>query len=146
GSVMVFTFGAAVLSSVLFGMLPALSAREVDLRSSMASRAVSGTSTMRVRQMLIAGQVALGVVLLAATGLLIRSLIHLQTLPPGFNAEGVVVAKASLDDVRFHNPAAFRKLLSESTSVMRQIPGVQNAAVGLSLPYERAVNDWVTIS
>src|SRR5205807_701458 len=85
---------------------------------------------------LVGGVVALTVVLLAASGLLIRTLVHLETLPPGFNPNGVIVAKASLDDVRFHDPAAFRKLLDEGTAAMRNIPGVQNAAVGLSLPYE----------
>ncbi|HVH70105.1 MAG TPA: ABC transporter permease, partial [Candidatus Dormibacteraeota bacterium] len=124
----------------------ALVARRVDLRSSMADRAAVKAGSVRVRQSLIAGEVALTVVLLAGSGLLIRSLIHLETLPPGFNPNGVMVAKASLDDVRYHDPAAFRKLLDESTAAMRQIPGVVNAAVGLSLPYERAVNDGVTIS
>jgi hypothetical protein len=57
-----------------------------------------------------------------------------------------MTAKASLDDVRFHDPATFRKLMDESTAAMRQIPGVQNAAVGLTLPYERALNDGVTLS
>ncbi len=101
---------------------------------------------MRLRQGLIAGEVALTVVLLAAAGLLIRTLIHLQTMPPGFNPTGVMTAKASLDDVRYHDPAAFRKLLNESLAAMREIPGVQNAAVGLTLPYERALISMVTLS
>jgi predicted permease len=95
---------------------------------------------------LIAGEVALTVVLLASAGLLIRTLIHLETLPPGFNPTGVITAKASLDDVRYHDPAAFRKLLNESLGAMREIPGAQNAAVGLTLPYERALLNGVTIS
>ena len=78
---------------------------------------------LRLRQALIAGEVALTVVLLAASGLLIRTLIHLETLPPGFDPNGVMIAKASLDDARFHDPATFRKLLDESTAAMRQIPG-----------------------
>ena len=146
GRVMVFTLAVSVLTSVLFGMLPALATRSVDLRSSMADRAVARAGSVLVRQTLIAGEVALTVVLLAGCGLLIRSLIHLETLPPGFNPNGVMVAKASLDDVRYHDPAAFRKLLDESTVAMRQIPGVQNAAVGLSLPYESILNGGVTLS
>ena len=146
GRVMAFTLVVSLLTSVLFGMLPALATRKVDLRSSMASRCVARGGSVRLRQALIAGEVALTVVLLAASGLLIRTLIHLETLPPGFNPNGVMTAKASLDDARFHDPAAFRKLLDESTAAMRQIPGVQNAAVGLSLPYERALNDGVTLS
>jgi len=139
GRVMGFTLAASLLTSVLFGMLPALASRNVDLRSSMASRAVAAGGSLRLRQGLIAGEVALTVVLLAASGLLIRTLVHLETLPPGFNPNGIMTAKASLDDVRFHDPAAFRNLLDESTAAMRQIPGVQQAAVGLSLPYERTV-------
>jgi macrolide transport system ATP-binding/permease protein len=144
--VMGFTLVATLLTSVLFGMLPALAARKVDLRASMSGRSVANSGNLRLRQTLIAGEVALTVVLLAGSGLLIRTLVHLETLAPGFNPNGVMTAKASLDDVRFHDPAAFRKLLDESTAAMRQIPGVQNAAVGLTLPYERALNDGVTLS
>ena len=144
GRVMAFTLVVSLLTSILFGMLPALATRNVDLRSSMGSRAVAKVGSLR--QTLIVGEVALTVVLLAASGLLIRTLIHLETLPPGFNPNGVMTAKASLDDARFHDPAAFRKLLDEGTAAMRQIPGVQNAAVGLSLPYERTLNAGVTLS
>lgn len=145
GRVLAFTLALSLFTSILFGMLPALATRKVDLRSSIASRTLAGPGSQRLRQGLIAGEVALTVVLLAGSGLLIRTLIHLETLPPGFNPDGVMTAKASLDDVRFHNPVAFRRLLDESTAAMRQIPGVQNAAVGLSLPYERVLNDGVML-
>jgi len=146
GRVLAFTLIVSVLTSVLFGMLPALAARKVDLRCSMGDRSSVRAGSLRLRQSLIAGEVALTVMLLAGSGLLIRSLIHLETLPPGFNPNGIMVAKASLDDVRYHDPATFRKLLDESTAAMRRIPGVQNAAVGLNLPYEFVGNDWVTLS
>jgi predicted permease len=139
GPVLAFTLTISLLTSVLFGMLPALATRRLDLRSAIASRTATSSDRLRLRQALIAGEVALTVVLLAASGLLIRTLIHLQTLPPGFNPAGIMTAKASLDDVRYHDPASFRKLLEESTAAMRRIPGVQNAAVGLSLPYERSL-------
>jgi hypothetical protein len=60
-------------------------------------------------------------------------------LPPGFNPNGVIAAKVSLDDARYHDSAAFRKLLSESIAAVRKIPGVHDAAVGLSMPYERSL-------
>ena len=144
GRVLAFTLVLSVLTSVLFGMLPALTTRKVDLRSSIASRGVIG-GRVRLRQGLIAGEVALTVVLLAGAGLLIRTLIHLETLPPGFNPAGVMTAGV-LDDARYYDPIAFRKLLNESLAAMREIPGVQNAAVGLSLPYERALLNGVTLS
>jgi predicted permease len=89
--------------------------------------------------------VALTVVLLAGCGLLIRTLIYLQTLPPGFNPDGVMTAKASLDDARHHDPAAFRRLLEASIAAMKRIPAVEDAAVGLTLPFERPLNGGVVV-
>ncbi len=146
GRALVFTGLISLLTSVLFGMLPAFAAQGFDLRSAIANRNATGGNQLRLRQSLIVAEVALTVVLLASAGLLIRTLIHLQTLPAGFDATGVMTAKASLDDARFHDPAAFQKLLAESTAAMRQIPGVQHAAVGLSVPYERTLNNQITLS
>ncbi len=146
GRVLAFTLAVSLATSVLFGMLPALTLRRVEIRSSLASRALNGAKSVRLRQALIAGEVALTVVLLLGAGLLIRTLIRLETMPPGFNPHGVMTAKASVDDARYHDPAAFDKLLRESVAAMRQIPGVQNAAVGLTLPYERALLGQVTLS
>lgn len=145
GTVLVFTLLISVCTSLLFGMLPAFIARKVDLRSSMSSRTIASGDRLRLRQAMIAGEIALTVVLLAASGLLIRTLIHLETLPPGFDASGVMTAKASLDDARYHDSASFTKLLDSSVFAMKQIPGVSNAAVGLTLPYERPLNDSVTL-
>lgn len=146
GRVLAFTLLVSLLTSIFFGMLPALSTRKTDLRSSMTIRTVAGTGSLRLRQLLIAAEVALTVLLLVASGLLIRTLIHLETLPRGFDPQGVLTAKASLDDARYHDPTAFHKLLNGSLASMRQIPGVEDAAVGLSLPYERSLNDGVTLS
>jgi predicted permease len=141
-----FTLGASLVASLLCGALPALQTRRFDLgRSSFAgSRAVTGGSS-RLRQLLIGAEVALTVVLLASAGLLVRTLIYLETLPPGFDAHDVMTATASLDDARYHDAATFQKLLEKSISGMRQIPGVRDAAAGLSLPYERGLNDGMTI-
>jgi predicted permease len=146
GGVLAFTLLLSLLTSVLFGMLPAFAMPRFDLRAALASRAAVGGDRLRLRQALIVSEVALTVVLLAASGLLIRTLIHLQNLPPGFNPTGVMAARASLDDVRYHDGAAFTRLLDESTLAMRQIPGVQEAAVGLSLPYERSLNTGLKLS
>jgi predicted permease len=146
GRVLTFTLLISLMTSVLFGMLPALATRRFDLRSAIASRSATGGDRLRLRQALIVSEVAVTVVLLSASGLLIRTLTHLQNLPAGFNPNGVMTAKASLDDVRYHDTTAFRKMLDESTLAMRQIPGVQHAAVGLSLPYERALNTGLKLS
>lgn len=144
--VLAFTLVVSLATSVLFGMLPALALRKVDWRSSMSGRTIAGGERLHLRQALIVGEVALTVVLLAGSGLLIRTLIHLETLPPGFNPQNVMTAKASLNDERYHDPAAFRTLLAESTSAMERIAGVQVAGVGLSLPYEEVLNDSVILA
>lgn len=138
--VLAFTMAISLLTSVLFGMLPALLTSRVDLRSAMSSRGASAGQSVRLRQALIAGEIALTVVLLAGSGLLIRSLIYLETLPPGFNPQGVMTAKASLDDARYQDPATFQRLMSTSVAAMHRIPGVQAAGVGLTLPFERTLN------
>ncbi len=139
--VLAFAIGATLLTSLLFGALPALQIRGVDLRSSIASgsRTLARTSGPS-RQLLIIGEVALTVVLLAAAGLMIRTLVHLESQPPGFDPHDVITGKASLDDARYRDTGAFQALLSRSVAAMRAIPGVEEAAVGLSVPYELGLN------
>jgi predicted permease len=144
--VLIFTFSAALFASVLFGALPALQVRRLDLRTSIAAGShtvVQGSS--RLRRILVIGEVALTIILLAGAGLLVRALIHLETLPKGFDPTNVVAGSVSLDDARYRTAENFRNLLDRSVAEMRKIPGVQNAAVGLSLPYERGLNDGLKI-
>ena len=143
---MLFTLGLSILTSVLFGLLPAIQAWRLDLRTAIASgsRSILGGSS-RLRHWLIGAEVALTIVLLAAAGLMVRTLIHLETRPPGFDPHNVMTAKASLDDARYHSAAAFQELLSKSVDEMRHSLGTDNVAVGLSLPYERGFNDGFKI-
>ncbi|HEX4037060.1 MAG TPA: ADOP family duplicated permease [Acidobacteriaceae bacterium] len=146
GRVLAFAAVVSVAASLLFGALPALETRRVDLRGSMAAgtRTVAGGSG-RVRQGLIGAEVALTVVLLAGAGLLVRTLLHLELQPAGFDPHNVLVAKASLDDAGYRDPAAFERLVHESVAAIERIPGVESAAVALSAPYEDFVNDYVTV-
>jgi predicted permease len=144
--VLMFTAAATVLTSLLFGAMPALETRRLDLRQTLAAgtRAVAGRSG-RIRQWLIGAEVALTVVLLAGAGLLVRTLVHLETLPPGFDATHVMTAKAVLNAGHYNDPIAFTGLLDKSLTSIRRIPGVDDAAVGLSVPYERGLNYSLTI-
>ncbi len=140
--VLAFAIGATLLTSLLFGALPALQIRGIDLRSSIASGSRTIARSARpFRQLLIVGEVALTVVLLAAAGLMVRTLVHLESQPPGFDPHNVMTAKASLEDARYRDAGAFNALLSKSVAAMRAIPGVEEAAVGLSVPYERGLNE-----
>ncbi|HEY2171129.1 MAG TPA: ADOP family duplicated permease [Candidatus Angelobacter sp.] len=144
GHVLYFALLATLLTSMLLEILPAMEIRHAEIRPSMAAFASkSGTASgrRRIRQILIAGEVMLTVVLLASAGLLVRTLVHLQTLPPGFDAANVQAAQASLDDARYHDTESFQRLLQQSIAEMKRIPGVESAAVGLNLPFERGLND-----
>src|SRR5262249_59423296 len=81
GHVLSFTLGLSVLTSLLFGMLPAFAARKVDCRSFMAERTVATIGSPRLRQPLISGEVAPPVGLLPGAGLRLRSLVHFDAHP-----------------------------------------------------------------
>lgn len=147
--VLAFAALVSLCTALLIGILPGLEASRVDLRTSMggASWTSIGRGVRhRTRQILIATEVTLTVVLLSAAGLLVRTLVHLQTLPPGFDPNNVITAQASLDDVRYHDAAAFQNLLKTSVAAMKRIPGVDAAAAGLSLPYQRGLNEGILIA
>jgi predicted permease len=147
--VLLFAIACMALTTVLFGVLPALQGRSVDVWAALAGgghRLVAGSHSRRLRQGLVTSEMALTVVLLVAAGLLIRTLIHLQGLPPGFSPQNVRVIKASLDDAAYGSAESVHQLFSESLTAIRRIPGVKSAAVGLAVPYERSVNEWVVMA
>jgi len=147
--VLLFAIACMALTTVLFGVLPALQGRSVEVRAALAGGGhglVRGSHSRRLRQGLIAGEMALTVVLLVGAGLLIRTLIHLQGLPPGFSPQNVRVIKASLDDARYGSAESVHRLFSESLAAIRRIPGVKSAAVGLAVPYERSLNEWIVMA
>jgi len=79
-------------------------------------------------------------VLLVGAGLLIRTFAHLQGLNPGFDARNVITASLSLQDARYATNEHVNRLFDKSLARIRELPGVESAAVALSLPYERALN------
>ncbi|HEV3201753.1 MAG TPA: ABC transporter permease [Bryobacteraceae bacterium] len=141
--VMLAMLGIAFLTSLVFGLMPALSASRLDIRSvlSEGGRGVAGGRRHWPRQALVACEVALTLVLLVSAGLLVRTLGYLNGLNPGFDARNVITAQASLEDARYNTSAAVNRLFTRSLERIRLIPGVQNAAVALTLPYERPLND-----
>lgn len=146
GRVLGFALAVSVATSLLIGVLPAARARHLGGRSSLlaGTRTVTGGS-IRARQWLIGAEVALTVLLLSATGLFIRTLIHLETLPTGFESGNLLTAQASLDDAQYRQAPAFQALVDQSVAAMAAIPGVEEAAMGLSVPYERGLNEGATI-
>jgi predicted permease len=140
------TAGLSLLTSLLFGLVPALQASRVNFNVNAAltdggARVVSGGSRHWIRRVLVASEVALGVVLLVVTGLLTRTFINLRALDPGFDPSNVTTARASLQDARYATAAAITRLFDDSLAELARTPGVEAAAVSLELPYTRLLNN-----
>ena len=142
--VLAITSGLSLLTSVAFGLLPALQASRVDLRSALiesGGSSVAGSARSWPRRLLVTTEVALGVVLLVGAGLLIRSFGYLMRQAPGFDSTNVMSATVSLQDARYRTRDTVGRLFDDTLLRMRAVPGVEHAAAALTLPYERALND-----
>jgi predicted permease len=139
--VVAMTACLSLLATLIFGLFPALRASAVDLRSVLAERGGTGIGEQRwPRRLLVVGEVALSVVLLVLAGLLIRTMLSLREIPAGFDATHVVAATLSLQDARYATDGSVNRLFTESLERIQRLPGVDSAAVSLSLPYERWLN------
>ncbi len=145
--VMAIMLSISVATSIVFGLIPALDATAVDLRAALTEggRGSAGSRRQWKRQVLVFAEVALGVILVVAAGLLIRTFSKLVNANPGFEAKHVITATASLQDARYATSQAGDRLFRESLERIRQIPGVESAAVALTPRYGRALNDSVQV-
>jgi predicted permease len=141
--VLVISGGVALLTSVVFGLLPAMQATRVNLRQTLVesgSGSIAGSARSWPRRALVVVEVALGVVLLVGAGLLVRTFDHLMHLAPGFDGSHVMTGMLSLQDARYQSPEKVNQLFDTTVANLRAIPGVEGAAASLTLPYERALN------
>jgi predicted permease len=147
GRVLLMTLVISIATSILFGLIPALDTSRLDIRSVLleGGRGTPGPRQRRMRQILVIGEIALGMVLLASAGLLIRTLAYLGGLDPGFDPHHVLVAQLSLQDARYKTSASINSLYEQSLERIRALPGVESAAVGLSLPYQTPLNGGARI-
>ena len=133
----------SLATSLIFGLAPAFQTTRLDIRSVLAAagRGNSGPRRHWTRGALVAAEVALSVVLLVGAGLLVRTLQFLNGLNPGFDTKNVIAAEASLQDKRYATAEAVNLLYTRTLERVRRIPGVQSAAVALTLPFERPLNN-----
>jgi len=133
----------SVGTSLLFGLAPALETSKLDIRTVLVEggRGIIGGRRRWARNALVACEVALSLVLLVSAGLMVRTLAYLDALNPGFDTRNVISAQVSLQDARYRTSAAVNRLFTTGLDRIRRIPGVESAAVALSLPYERPIND-----
>jgi predicted permease len=138
GGALAFALVLSVGTGVLFGLAPALRLAGGDLQSVLrgAGRSVAGSAASnRARGTLVAGEVALSLLLLVGAGLLLRSFVRLQQVDPGFQAEHVLTARLALPraaypDIDRQGPAFQAALLERAAA----IPGVRAAAVATGVP------------
>jgi putative ABC transport system permease protein len=97
-TVLGFTLGISVVTSLVFGLIPAAHAAGRDLEASLreSGRGSGGVERQRTRRLLVVTEIALALLLLVGTGLMVQSFHRLQAVDPGFNPEGVVSARLSL--------------------------------------------------
>ncbi len=136
-TVLVFTFGVAVATAVLFGVAPALQLTSRKLGDALrhgASGVVRGGAGPRLRKLLVAAQMAMSVVLLVTAGLLVRSVIYLQQVDVGFDAENLFTAELRLPRGRYQEPAARDLLTEQLIDRVRSSPGIAGVTQALFGP------------
>jgi len=140
-----FTIGVATLTGILFGLAPAWRATRVAPQNAIrgAGRGLVGDSRHRFANGIVAGQVALSLVLVIAAGLLVGSFRRLATVDPGFRTRGVLIAEVGWSDVDLseeRQTGFSRELLDR----VRLVPGVTRASASRITPISgTAWNDYV---
>jgi predicted permease len=146
--VLLFALGVSLLSSLFFGVAPALRApaREPERALRGAGRSVGG-STRRLHSGFVIAEVALAVVLLVSAGILGRTLLRLSSLDPGFNTRNVLAAHVALSPAVLEDPAKARTAWEDVLERARRSPGVLSVALTDVVPMrvgEDSVGYWVT--
>ena len=129
--IFIFTTVLALLSGFVFGLIPALH-RPGSL--ALAARAPVSRSRAVLRQALVAAQIAISMILLAAAALLLRSFSRLQTQPLGMQTRGTLAASISLNRYRYTTPQAQMQFFAQAEAAVRRLPGVEVVALSDSVP------------
>jgi len=135
-SVLLFGLAVSTVAGLLFGLAPAHQLARLDVHADLkhGARGGSGSGQRRIRAVLVAGEIALSLVLLVGAGLTIRSFIKLQHEPAGFNPDHVLTLTVSLPTARYPTPGQKAEFWQRALDALRQVPGVQLAAATSRLP------------
>ncbi len=136
--VLLFTLLISIITPIIFGLVPALQASRPDLTETLkeGGRSSSGGARInRVSSLLVVSEVALALVLLVASGLMIKSLLRLQHVNPGFNPDSVIALELALPQSRY--PEKFQQLAFQQQLVKRigELPGVRTVGTVDNLPF-----------
>jgi predicted permease len=137
-TVFAFTLLVAVLTGLLFGLVPALTASRTDLQHSLREggrSATGGARQVRLRNFLVVGETGLACVLLIAAGLMLHSFVNLLRADPGFRPQQVLTASISLPNEHYRTVAQIRGFYDQLITGLEALPGVQSAGAGTDLPW-----------
>jgi putative ABC transport system permease protein len=137
GTVVAFTAGLAVLTGLIFGLVPAFQATRTRLASTLKEGGRGALTTrggMRMRGALVIAEMALAVMLLTGAGLLIRSFVKLASVDPGFHVEQALTFELSLPDSRYEREPQQVAFFEQLIPRLRSVPGVRDVGAVLSLP------------
>ena len=143
-----FTMAVAVLTSLIFGLIPALQASKQDLNGALKEGgrdSSGGAKGHNIRNGLVVAEVAITLVLLIGAGLLLKSFLALQKIDPGFNASNVLTFDVQLPEAKYKEWSQVSGFYSQLVEHLKTIPGVRSAAATAYLPLDRAHSIIFTI-
>ncbi len=133
-----FTFGLSLLTSLIFGLAPAVSTSGIDLNEALKAgigRLQGGRRGQRLRGFLVVAEVAMSLVLLIGAGLLVRSFQRLASANPGFQTDHLLTARISLPVLQYSRPSDVLAFYSRLRSGIAALPGVTSADFIDGLPF-----------
>jgi predicted permease len=137
--VLLFAGAITLLTTLLFGLFPALQATRTDLSTTIkesASRSGSGLRHNRTRTTLVVTEVALAVVLLVGAGLLIRTAMAIYAVKPGFETKNILTMRMSLSGKDYQTSAAIDGLVKRGVERIQALPGVELGTATCCVPLE----------
>ena len=144
--VILFTFGAALLTGILFGMIPVIKYARPRIENELRGGGRSATQSRerhRARSVLVVAQVALALVLLVGSGLMIRTFQALRRVDPGFDPRDVLTLRIAIPESQAKEATAVIRLEQGILETIRAIPGVSSAGITTVIPTERAGHDLI---
>lgn len=128
----------SIVTSVLFGLAPALRAGAADLQTALkdaGARSTAGRGRLRLRRALVVGEVALAVVLVVGCGLMVRSFGRLQEVELGFDPDDVVTMHIELPKSHYPTTPGVKQFWTQLEERARELPGVASVTATTSLPF-----------
>jgi predicted permease len=134
--VLLFTGGISILTGIVFGLAPAFKALQSDMHETLKEGGRGGSGARhRAQSVFVIFEVAMAMVLLVGAGLMIRSLVALANINPGFDAHNVLSFSTSLNTPKNITPAQLRADDRESLRQLQAVPGIESISmIGGSLP------------